>query len=141
MQVWPEQGSPERFSAGIERFNSHRFWDAHEEWETIWLASHAELREFLQGLIQLAAAYHHVQRGTLSGAVRLFASARRRLLLSEEGFCGILHGPLIAVSERHQMWAEEQLSRVGAGGSAGIERFDPSNFPKIEESGSHAERQ
>jgi len=139
MPAWPEAASPALFAAGIERFNSQRFWDAHEEWETIWLASHSELREFLQGLIQLAAAYHHLQRGTLSGAVRLFASARRRLLLSEEGFCGILHEPLVQVSEIHQAWAQQQLAKASAG-ELDPERFDPSRFPQIRLSEQHEAR-
>lgn len=64
---------------GVSLFNSARFWHAHEAWERIWLLATGEEKQFLQGLIQLAAAYHHVQRGTYRGGVRLFDSALRRL--------------------------------------------------------------
>jgi predicted metal-dependent hydrolase len=65
--------------AGIELFNAQKFWHAHEAWETPWLTAEGDARQFLQGLIQLAAAYHHVQRGTFRGGVRLFDAALRRL--------------------------------------------------------------
>ncbi|HEY0141895.1 MAG TPA: DUF309 domain-containing protein [Thermoanaerobaculia bacterium] len=83
-----EDGEPEGSSLithrsslkeGVSLFNSSRFWHAHEAWERIWLLAGGEEKQFLQGLIQLAAAYHHVQRGTYRGGVRLFDSALRRL--------------------------------------------------------------
>lgn len=64
---------------GVDHFNSGRFWSAHEAWERLWLVASGPEKEFLRGLIQLAAAYHHVQRGTFSGAMRLFDSALFRL--------------------------------------------------------------
>lgn len=60
---------------GIDHFNEGRFWEAHESWETLWLESSQPEKTFLQGLIQLTAAFHHFQRGTLSGGVRLVDSA------------------------------------------------------------------
>lgn len=64
---------------GVALFNAARFWHAHEAWERIWLVATGQEKQFLQGLIQLAAAYHHVQRGTYRGGVRLFDAALRRL--------------------------------------------------------------
>jgi predicted metal-dependent hydrolase len=64
---------------GVTLFNEERFWEAHESWEGVWLENRGEERRFLQGLIQLAAAYHHVQRGTNRGAIRLFAAALEKL--------------------------------------------------------------
>jgi len=74
---------------GIRLFNERQFWHAHEAWETIWLAATSEVKLFLQGLIQLAAAYHHVQRGTTRGAPRLFEAALRKLAAFPAGYCGI----------------------------------------------------
>jgi len=65
--------------AGVDHFNAREFWDAHEAWEGIWLQSTSDVRLFLQGLIQLAAAYHHVQRGTFPGGLRLFDAALQKL--------------------------------------------------------------
>ena len=40
-------------------------------------------------MIQLAAAFHHVKRGTHRGAARLFEAALRRLSAFPPGFSGI----------------------------------------------------
>jgi len=39
------------FDQGVSHFNSQKFWEAHESWEELWLASQSDLVEFLQGLI------------------------------------------------------------------------------------------
>ncbi|MGA7616844.1 MAG: DUF309 domain-containing protein [Thermoanaerobaculia bacterium] len=67
------------FLLGIELFNSGRYWHAHEAWERLWLVAEGPRREFLQGLIQLAAACHHVLRGNLRGAQRLLDASLARL--------------------------------------------------------------
>ena len=51
-----------KFDLGLTHFNSRRFFEAHEIWEEIWLVEAEPEKTFLQGLIQLAAAYHHYER-------------------------------------------------------------------------------
>lgn len=75
-----------RYRDGVERFNRGAFFEAHEVWEDVWRASASDdARRFLQALIQIAAAYHHIQRGdrlhrgSLRGASRLFHAALGRL--------------------------------------------------------------
>ncbi|HEY2734587.1 MAG TPA: DUF309 domain-containing protein, partial [Polyangiales bacterium] len=56
-----EGARPERdaLRAGASLFNDGRFFDAHEAWEDRWRATHDDTeRRFLQGLIQIAAAFH-----------------------------------------------------------------------------------
>ena len=104
----------EHFVRGIERFNNGQFWEAHEEWEQLWLEATTEVSQFLQGLIQLAAAYHHVQRGTIRGAGRLFDAALERLRPFPPGYCGVAREELVetAAAERHRVY--EALSRGNA---------------------------
>ncbi len=45
---------------GIKLFNAGKFWHAHEAWELVWQRQAEDERLFFQGLIQLAAAYHHL---------------------------------------------------------------------------------
>lgn len=98
---------------GIEKFNRREFWDAHEAWETIWLAAESEAKEFLQGLIQIAAAYHHVQRGTYRGGVRLFDSGLRRLRPFPNGYCGVDRRGVVAAAEGHRArFAESDPHRL-----------------------------
>jgi predicted metal-dependent hydrolase len=77
------------FLAGVEHFNSREFWEAHESWEELWLEAESDLHRFLQGLIQLAAAYHHIKRGTYRGAARLIDAALTKLEIFPLRFCGI----------------------------------------------------
>ena len=90
------------FLEGLAHFNTHEFWEAHESWETIWLAAESDVEQFLQGLIQLAAAYHHVKRGTYRGGVRLFDAALRRLSAFPLNFSGIDRGAAEEAARRHR---------------------------------------
>src|SRR3989442_5463123 len=56
---------------GIRLFNDEYFFEAHEVLEDVWKQEHGEPRLFLQGLIQISAAYHHYQNGNLVGAATL----------------------------------------------------------------------
>jgi len=76
------------FGHGIELFNARRFFDAHETWEEIWLPSPEPQKTFLQGIIQIAAAYHHYLRGNPKGACSLLSAGLRRL----ESFPSAYHG-------------------------------------------------
>lgn len=106
-------------AAGVELFNAHRFWDAHEAWETLWLRSEGEPKLFLQGLIQLTAAYHHVQRGTLPGGLRLFSSAAGKLQPFRDGYLGVEFEEAVATASSHA----ERLRRG--------ERIDTEEWPKL----------
>jgi len=69
----------DKFQQGIELFNSREFFLAHEVWEEIWMCESEPEKTFLQGLIQLAAAFHHYVRGNPDGAQSLLASAAVKL--------------------------------------------------------------
>jgi uncharacterized protein len=64
----------DKFQRGLEHFNAREFFEAHEVWEEIWLVETEPEKTFLQGLIQLAAAFHHYCRGNPQGAESLLAS-------------------------------------------------------------------
>ena len=59
------------FRKGLEAFNSAHFYDAHEIWEEIWLETPKPEKTFLQGLIQVAAAFHHYSRANRQGTENL----------------------------------------------------------------------
>jgi predicted metal-dependent hydrolase len=109
------------FLEGIHHFNARRFWEAHEAWETLWLVAESDLEQFLQGLIQVAAAYHHVQRGTYRGAPRLFAAGLGRLDVFPLIHCGLDRTEVDAAARRHQAWLE----------SGAQEPLDPDKYPKL----------
>lgn len=57
---------------GIRLFNNRKFFEAHEALEAVWLHSQGDERSLLHGLIQVAAAFHHQQRGNIRGFRRVF---------------------------------------------------------------------
>ena len=66
---------------GTELFHAGRYFEAHEAWEEIWRSTTPEPRELFQGLVQLAAAFHHLnERKRPDVARRVLAKARRRLV-------------------------------------------------------------
>jgi uncharacterized protein len=115
----PVTSNQQQIARGVALFNSHDFWHAHEAWETIWLTADGDEKRFLQGLIQLAAAYHHVKRGTLRGAIRLFDAAAAKLAGFPEGYLDVMRAEAAAVSIVHR-------ERVARG-----ERIDASEYPKL----------
>ncbi|HXI38686.1 MAG TPA: DUF309 domain-containing protein [Bryobacteraceae bacterium] len=79
---------------GLCCFHSGAFFEAHEHWESVWLAAQEPEKTFLQGLIQIAAAFHHFQRGNCAGTISLLRSGLRRLDGFQETFGGIGVAPL-----------------------------------------------
>lgn len=64
---------------GLHCYRSGQFFLAHEHWEGVWLQCQEPEKTMLQCLIQIAAAFHHLQRGNRRGAVSLLSRALRRL--------------------------------------------------------------
>ena len=70
----------EALRLGVALWNDERYFEAHECLEFVWHAAPEVDREFWQGVIQVAVAGVHLQRGNLGGAVALFTRARERLV-------------------------------------------------------------
>jgi predicted metal-dependent hydrolase len=68
-----------RFLAFVQLFNEEKFFEAHEELEILWRQEKGEARDFYQGLIQIAAAFVHIQKDTPEGAQKLYQTASRYL--------------------------------------------------------------
>src|SRR6266852_4509322 len=79
---------------GLRCFHSAAFFEAHEHWESVWLAAQEPEKTFLQGLIQVAASFHHFQRGNYAGTISLLRSALRRLDAYPRVFAGVSVAPL-----------------------------------------------
>ena len=61
------------FARGMRQFNAREFWHAHESWEAIWLTAPEPEKTFLQGIIQISAAFYHHQKQNLAGTRSLLA--------------------------------------------------------------------
>jgi predicted metal-dependent hydrolase len=93
---------PGAFRRGIEQFNAGRFFEAHETWEEVWLRSSEPEKTFLQGIIQMAAAFHHYSRGNTRGARSLLEASLARLARFPSAHRGM---QLAALRAEAQTWA------------------------------------
>ncbi len=64
---------------GIAQFNGGYFFQSHETWEEFWLRCPLPARTFLQGVIQIAAAFVHLRRGEYEGTVKLLGHGLSKL--------------------------------------------------------------
>ncbi len=74
---------------GLRCYRNQDFFDAHEHWEGVWLRCNEPEKTFLQALIQITAAFHHLQRNNPAGTASLLQSALRRLDGFSPEYCGV----------------------------------------------------
>jgi uncharacterized protein len=103
-----------KFEVGRAYFNAKKFFEAHEFWEEIWLLEPEPDKTFLQGLIQIAAAFHHYQRKNPEGAESLLASGIVKLTRFPDNHHGLAIGELRAIAKRwaRAFGAGEELGEI-----------------------------
>ena len=120
------QGSlPPLALRGLELFNEGDYFEAHEYLELAWREERAAARELYRGILQIAVAYYHIQRGNYRGAVKMFQRARNWLSPFPDACRGVDLRGFRADYRR----VEDTLKRLGA---AGVHSFDRSLFKPIQ---------
>jgi predicted metal-dependent hydrolase len=76
------------FNRGLDLFNRAHFFDAHEVLEDVWrpLPRDRPLRRHLQGMVQLAVAFHHQSKGNHVGARSVLERAVRNISGADSSF-------------------------------------------------------
>ena len=108
----------------VPLFNHHLFFEVHEVLEPQWMQEQGAVKKFLQGLIQIAVAFYHLERGNLAGA--------RSLL--HEGLIKISpHSPAcLGVELRDFIAGLEQCRQVISGLSPETcKQFSPDAIPRM----------
>ena len=125
------------FKRGLDLFNRGRFFDAHEVLEDLWrpLPRHSPAQERLrlqvQGMIQIAVAFHHESTGNHVGARSVLQRALRNIKGAERSFPQLDFDRLrseLAVWERY-------LDRSVASGGKLNHRHPAPALPKITSAG------
>jgi len=97
----PSPGTAAALRRGASLFDERRFWDAHEAWEEAWLEEEGEVRQLLQGLIQVAAGYH---KATVQlqprGCVKLLRSGLDKLEVLPPELLGVPLGRFLPLVQR-----------------------------------------
>jgi predicted metal-dependent hydrolase len=121
----------ERFEHGVSEFNQGKFYDCHETLERCWqeqglLAAPMKdpHREWVQGFIQISVGYHHLERGNVKGALKLFSRGLARIKKFPLITYPLELGPFEAIVKS----AIVELEALGEPASGQIEL----RFPKVE---------
>lgn len=86
----------DELAEGLACYRSKEFFAAHEHWEIVWLRLREPEKSFLQALIQLTAAFHHLQTGNPAGARSMLRRVERKLEDRPAHFAGVAVAPLLA---------------------------------------------
>lgn len=99
----------EALDAFVAAYAAGEFFEAHELLEPAWMGSpDPDERELFQGLIKLAAAFVHAQRGNPAGIAKNLRGARERLAGAPPGESRFDVPALIAA-------ADDRLARLASG--------------------------
>jgi predicted metal-dependent hydrolase len=110
---------------GVRLFNSGKFWHAHEAWELVWQRITDDERLFFQGLIQLAAAYHHLARKqNRTGFVNNLRKAGEKLRVFAPRYLGVDVTPLLAA-------IDAGIDAAGKTGRKDLAGLDTGLIPRI----------
>jgi hypothetical protein len=124
----PLQQERKLYYAGIQLFNDHEYFEAHEAWEAAWHLTLGVKHAFYQGLIQCAVALEHYRRGNARGVASLARSYPPKFRDVPAVFMGLdvrrfldeMRDALAPVTSADPLPAQ------------GTIQLDPSRTPKIE---------
>ena len=105
-------------------FNEGLFFEVHEVLEAVWLKQEGDARPLLQGLIQIAVGFHHLENRNLNGALSLLREGREKL----KGFCRERFGLNL---DRFLEQADECRRTIESLGSEAFDRFDRQMIPRM----------
>ena len=94
---------------GVLLFNHHLFFEVHEILEEQWKQETGEIRLFLQGLIQIAVAFHHLGNRNFRGATALLHDGLVKITPHQPAFLAIELRDFIA----HLKTCQQELQRLG----------------------------
>lgn len=107
-------GLPEELLRYVARFDRREYWLAHEELEELW---QVDRRDPFKGLIQIAAAFVHIERDNWRGARRLLRTALEYLDDAPDHFEGF---DVVAVRARTAA-ALEAVARLAEGDASAFD--------------------
>ena len=73
----------------VELFNDEKYWEAHEGLEYIWKNANGSEKEILNGIILVAAAFVHDEKGEQGVCISILQRARKKLDRTSGDYYGI----------------------------------------------------
>jgi len=115
------------FNRGIDLFNRAHFFDAHEVLEDVWRSLPRDrpwrrhLRLHLQGMVQLAVAFHHESKGNHVGARSVLERALRNLNGADSSFPEL---DLVRLRAELELWRRHLDDSESAGEKTDEKKLD-----------------
>lgn len=129
LQEW--RGGPQRstrdtaLSQAALLFNHHLFFEVHEVLEAQWREERDPARLFLQGLIQIAVAFHHLERRNFRGAVALLHDGLEKIMPHRPAFLGVEVQEFVA----RLIACHQELHRLGP---EHCDQFQSTRIPRFQ---------
>lgn len=101
------ESPPGQLLQGIREFNNREWFECHETVEDLWAGEEGEIRDFYQGIIQVAVALHHWRNGNFGGAVSLLKGGAGYLRRVSDACQWVDVAALIADADRMRNALEE----------------------------------
>jgi uncharacterized protein len=89
-----------RLQTAVALFNAGDWYGCHDGFEELWHETQGPMRPVLQGILQIAVAHLHLERGNLHGATVLMGEGVGRLQGCGEGALGLQIEPLRQVARQ-----------------------------------------
>lgn len=105
-------------------FNHHLFFEVHEILEAQWRTEGGDSRLFLQGLIQVAVAFYHLERRNYRGALSLLHDGLEKIAPHRPAFLGVELQEFVA----RLTTCYDELRRLGA---EHIDEFPHARIPQL----------
>jgi len=113
-----QEAAPPELQKAIDEFNSGEWFECHETLEELWVGEQGELRDFYQGLLQIAVALYHWRNGNFKGAVGLLQRGsdclRRVSSRCREVEVGRLIADAAVMQQALEELGEERMNEVEA---------------------------
>jgi predicted metal-dependent hydrolase len=116
---------PPLLTRGVNEFNRGEFFACHETLETLWKQERARVRELYQGIIQVAVACYHLERGNYRGSVILLKRGLEHLRAFPATCQGVQVDELVRSSDR-------ALVALMDLGPVRMHEFDRRLLPRVE---------
>jgi hypothetical protein len=109
---------------GVVLFDHQLFFEVHEVLEAQWFRTSGDEKLFLQGLIQVAVAFHHLHNRNLRGALALLQDGMDKLVPYQPVFLGVELREFLAQVEV----CRREMERLG---EKGLEQFRSEMIPRL----------
>jgi predicted metal-dependent hydrolase len=102
-----------RFADAVALFNAEQWYACHDGFEELWHETQGPSRRVLQGILQIAVAHLHLERGNLRGATVLLGEGLGRLRSSGPSQFGLDLEALRACATRRLQTLQQQQDLDG----------------------------